>query len=77
MPNVRDVLRVIKGGKKADKIEDAGKVFKASDAMAEGAVKAQSTLSATAPVRVRNPFDEKEIFQFPPGTAEQDRKSVV
>lgn len=37
----------------------------------------QSAADPGAAVRVRNPFDKKEVFQFPPGTPEQEAKERV
>lgn len=31
----------------------------------------------TAPVRVQNPFDKSEVFEFPAGTSEQDARDKV
>jgi hypothetical protein len=32
---------------------------------------------APEPVRVRNPFDRQEVFEFPPGTSEEAARDAV
>jgi hypothetical protein len=45
---------------------------------AAGNAPANYVPAADAPVRVRNPFDASEVFEFPPGTSKADaRKSVA
>jgi hypothetical protein len=36
-----------------------------------------SATPATDPVRIRNPFDRSEVFEFPPGTSRQEARQAV
>lgn len=77
MPTTRDIknaMKLIQGGAKAEaKVLEAGATFTGRAAIEKGVIQAQTHL----PVRVRHPFNPKEVFQFPPGTGEQQAKEMV
>jgi hypothetical protein len=43
----------------------------------EAPPQAPVAVPAPEPVRIRNPFDKGEVFEFPPGTSEQDARDAV
>jgi hypothetical protein len=49
----------------------------AAEVDAEDALEAPSEVQDTTPVRIRNPFDKSEVFEFPSGTSEQQAHDAV
>ncbi len=55
----------------------ASVVLASSDLQREPAEVAELSESVGAPVRVANPFDSSEIFEFPYGTSEADAHEAI
>lgn len=86
--DVKKLLQLLKAQPVEGKVVEAAKMraandpaaftsFKAAESVNKAVVKHQGVLSENAPVRVAHPFNEKEVFQFPPGTDEDSAKKMV